>query len=301
MFSNRAGTGENQVAVRVKGRMTMGFEKEQFLFEAEDGTRYYTWRSARVELEPVAGTITIYGYHVGKLTITVPVSEIASCEIVEREETKYYSRGLEASGCGTDLVGLLLLRFIAIIEGIIAKNTMVPVIKLTQSATDDSGQGWVIHLRSRRRGHLGRVATFEMAHRIVAFLRQTGYNGTIPEERSVPTDLEASLKNQRRGIALFIGGFLASVFAWAAGSFVVGYRQFWDIPYALEMAVSFHPCSICGLPVLALGLLVLWFFVSRRIAGKVNRSTVIWAIIVSVICGFVGGYFSASWTLAFGH
>jgi len=264
----------------------MGFE--QVVFEAEDETRYYKWRSASVKLEPVAGTITIYTYP----EITVPVSEIASCEIVEREDIRYFSL-LDF------LFTVLLVSESAFIEGMTAKkNTMVPVIKLTQSTSDDSGQGWVIHLRSRRRGQRGRVATFEMAHRIVAFLRQNGYSGPMPDLGRV---VEASLKNKRRGIAFLIGGILAIVFAWAAGVFVGSYimtgsfswlaENFFTILDYASKGTRYGFC--CTLPVLAFSLFALWYVVRKFIAGKQKRSNVISAIIVGVIIASVGGCFLA--------
>jgi hypothetical protein len=101
----------------------------------------------------------------------------------------------EVSGGGGDLLGLvvdlLLVVFRALIDHLFTRSTKVQVLKLTQSASYDSRQGWVIHLRSSRRGEKGQVATLQMARRFVAFLRQAGYRGAIPEELSVPMDLEA--------------------------------------------------------------------------------------------------------------
>ena len=69
-----------------------------------------------------------------------------------------------------DLVlGLLLVVFVAVSEAIIenvrAKKTRVPVLRLTQSRDDDSGQGWVIDLRSDKRGNKGRAATLATEER----------------------------------------------------------------------------------------------------------------------------------------
>ena len=264
------------------------FDQEQVLFEAKDEKRHYTWQPASVELDPVARALTIYGSPDGTPEITIPVSGIASCEIVEREDI---SRNL--GHMGGDPLSLLLDVFLWIIDVLVAKATKVPVIKLTQSRSDDSGQGWVGHLRSQRRGHRGQVATFRMAQRMVAFLRRSGYDGAIPEELSVPRDLEASLKLRR-----IVAGSLAIVLAWIAavlfgssvGSYMMGDgNPFWlagNLAFILEGS-RYGFC--CTLPVLAFGLFFLWIAGGAFILGKQSRSSFIASIILGVIIALVGG------------
>lgn len=187
-----------QVVVDRANLQVVGTES-QVLFEAKDQTSHHTWQAAGIDLDPVAGELTIHGYPYGEPEITVPVGQIASCEMVEREDIKRnLTRTLEGGGCGGSgdwadllLIPLLLLAyaFLEIMDRILARSTKVPVLKLTQSLSDGSSQGWVIHLRSRKRGRRGQVETLKMAGRVVAFLRQAGYRGTMPEELSVPVDL----------------------------------------------------------------------------------------------------------------
>ena len=184
-----------------------GFDQEQVLFEARDEKRHYTWQLANVELDPVARTLAIYGFPAGIPEITIPVSEIARCEIIESVDIprdRNRTSGGDISG-GSDLgdlvLGLLFIVLFAIFEATIenfrAKRTKMPVLRLTQSRCDNLGQGWVIDLRSDKRGNEGRAATLEMAHRVVAMLCLTGYAGAIPEEVSLPEDPEAFVKETR--------------------------------------------------------------------------------------------------------
>jgi hypothetical protein len=314
----------------------MAFEEEQILFEAEDGKTRYTWQPARVELDPTAGIVTIQGYLDDRLSslperlaytipvselpdgtptstvpvadipdgwpmITVPVREITSCEIVERKDiSRNLSRMLEGVGSGGDvfsvLLGLLCV-YLWIIDVLVAKTTKVPVIKLMQSRSDDSGQGWVIHLRSQKSGHRGRVATFRMAQRIVAFLRRSGYDGAIPEELSVPRDSEASLK-----LRWIVTGSLAIVLAWIAavffgssvGSYMMGAGSpFWLVGNLASILEGISRGSrygfCCTLPVLAFGLFLLWIAGGGFILGQLRRSSFVAVIILGVIVALVGG------------
>ena len=173
----------------------------EVLFEAEDQRSHHTWQAAGVDLDLEAGELTIHGHPYGEPEISIPVSGIASCEVVEREDiTRNLARTLEGGGCGgsgdwADLlvIPLLLLTyaFLEVVDRTLARSTKVPVLKLTQSPRDDSSQGWVIHMRSKKRGRRGQVNTLEMAGRVVAFLRQTGWRGTIPAELSASVAPEA--------------------------------------------------------------------------------------------------------------
>lgn len=208
-----------QTVVDRANLQAVGAELRVF-FEAKDQTSHHAWQLAGVDLNPVAGEFTIHGYPYGEPEITVPVSEIASCEMVEREDiTRNLTRTLEAGGCGGSgdwadllLIPLMLLTyaFLEVMDRTLARSTKVPVLKLTQSPSDGSSQGWVIHLRSKNRGRRGQVETLEMAGHVAAFLRQTGYRGTMPEElggpsedpgvsvreSSLPADLEGSVKEE---------------------------------------------------------------------------------------------------------
>lgn len=157
------------------------FSEEPILFEPDDGDSAYEWLPGRVDLLPVAGAITVCEYPDKGLTITIPVSEITSCEIVEREEIPYLKRGWSDRDTGSDLGCLLLAGFINLFDRAMAQAGVVPTIKLTQATSGDTGQGWVVHLRSQMRGRRGRVATFEMAQRIATFLRGAGYGGAMAE------------------------------------------------------------------------------------------------------------------------
>ena len=162
---------------------------EQVLFEAEDETRLYRWQPGYLELDSAANVLTIHGHPRSKLSITVPVGEIASCEIVEREDISTLGRTLffwviydETGAIGCPLA--FLLGPVAILDAIAAKKARFPVIKLTQATSGDSKGGWAIHLRSRKRRRRGRAATREMAHRVIAFLDQGGYSGPLPDPTS---------------------------------------------------------------------------------------------------------------------
>ena len=161
----------------------MASRGEPVLFELEDETRYYKWRLGRVELDPIAGAITIHGDRNSRFTITIPVSEIIDCEIVEREDINTFGPMWSSTAYSDPSGGILtlLLAPLAIIDTAAAKSTSFPVIKLTQAASGDQEQGWMIYLRSRKRGRNGQIATREMAHRVVVFLHQNGYCGPIPE------------------------------------------------------------------------------------------------------------------------
>ena len=113
-------------------------QDEPILFEAEDETRFYEWQLGRAELDPATGTITIHGHSRQDLAITVPVDEIASCEIVEREDISTLGHTLfswviydETGAIGCPLA--FLLWPVAIIDAIVAKRAGFPVIKLTQN------------------------------------------------------------------------------------------------------------------------------------------------------------------------
>jgi hypothetical protein len=180
------------------------FEEEQILFEAQDGTTRHVWQPAQLQLRPAAGIITVTGSAVGRPTITVPSSTITRCEIIEREDIprdtsqKWEGGAAGGSDLGDLFLGLLLTVSLAVFEAIIetvrAKKTTVPVLRLIQSEGDGRDQCWVIDLRSEKRGRRGQAATLKMARRVVAMLCLTGYAGAIPEEPSLPTDLEAFVK-----------------------------------------------------------------------------------------------------------
>jgi hypothetical protein len=166
--------------------MTNPFQGEPILFEAEDETRFYEWQLGHVALDPAAGTITIHGHSRQDIKITISASEIAGCEIVKREDISKLGQTVfvwvvrdETGAVGCPLA--LLLGPVALIDAILAKRARFPAIKLTQATNGDAKQGWVIHLRSRKRRRRGRTETMAMAHRVVASLRQSGYSGPLPE------------------------------------------------------------------------------------------------------------------------
>ena len=173
----------------------MSLQDEQVLFEAEDETRFYRWQPGHIELDPATGVLTIHGHPRNKLVITIPVSEIASCTIVEREDISTLGRTLffwviydETGAIGCPLA--LLLGPVAILDAMAAKRARFPVIRLVEATSDDLHRGWTIHLRSRRRRRRGRVATQEMAQRVAKFLGQSGYGALMPDlmnERSGET------------------------------------------------------------------------------------------------------------------
>lgn len=157
-----------------------------FLLEAEDEERYYTWRPARAELDPVARTITLRGVYGGTPTITIPISEITGFEIVKREGISTLSSvalGLLLADSNTGFGCLLsiLLAPVAIVDRIISRRTRFPIIRLTQSGGAGSGQGWVIYMRSKKRGHRGREETREFARHIADLLHKYGYSGSMPD------------------------------------------------------------------------------------------------------------------------
>jgi hypothetical protein len=180
------------------------FEEGQILFEARDGATRHVWQPALLQLRPATGIITLTGSALGRPTITVPSSTITRCEIIEREDIprdtsqKWEGGAAGGSDLGDLLLGLLLTMLLAVLETVVeairAKKTTVPVLRLTQSTGDGRDQCWMIDLRSERRGRRGRAATLKMAHRVVAMLCLTGYAGAIPEELSLPKDLEAFVK-----------------------------------------------------------------------------------------------------------
>ena len=176
-------------------------KEEQVFFEVRTGTRYYTWRSGRIELKPLAQVITIYGHsgeennflkepgqedtvtiHAdGSFTITVRINEIANCEIIETEDVTPFSHSFRpVSYAKTAGCALLIIMPLMIIEDIIAKKTATSAIKLTLSTSDNSEQNWMVHLHSKKNGQRGQVSTMEMAGQIVTFLRQNGYSGPAP-------------------------------------------------------------------------------------------------------------------------
>jgi hypothetical protein len=183
-------------------------EAERILFQVEDETSRHKWYTGSLVLEPAAGTITISGYRDGGPAISIPVSEIVGCEVVAMEEVRDRTQAWYDSG---EPLGCLLVGFIAIIQHSLLKASLVPAIKLTQSMSDGARKQRAVHLRSVERGDRGQVATAEMAHRIAAFLRQSGYDGVIPDELSEPTEFEASLREKRRGGLLLSVAALSSL------------------------------------------------------------------------------------------
>jgi hypothetical protein len=112
-----------------------------------------------------------------------------------------------------------------------------------------------------------------------------------PEEPGVPADLVTLSSNK-----WIVGGVLALVLAWAAGVFVGSYilagRE--SITRALPPGSAGMQYSFCcALPVLALSVWGLWSVARGFVAGKLNRSNVIGAIILGAIIASVGGCFAA--------
>jgi hypothetical protein len=149
-----------------------------FLFEYEDGTRYYTWRLAHVALESDPGEITIRAARGPAFAVSVPVHAITRYETVVRKDISLFGYLLGAMlGDWTGLL-IVLLAPVALIDAILARRTAFPVIKLSHA----SKQGEVaIFLRSRHRRKRGRIETLELAQHLVAFLRQNGYRGLMPD------------------------------------------------------------------------------------------------------------------------
>jgi hypothetical protein len=231
---------------------------------------------------------------------------------VDREDIPYLSRGWSEREAGSNLGCLLVAGFINLFDRAVAQAGVVPTIKLTQATSNDTGQGWVVHLRSKKRGSKGQAETLEMARRFAAFLRQAGYEGAISRELSVPVeDLKASAKevststyldasSKRRWI---VAGNLAVILAWAAtvflGSSAGSYMMvtgspFWlaeNLPQILKgISTGMRYGFCCTLPVLAFGLFVLWIAGSRAfMAGKQNRSSFIVVTILGVIIASGGG------------
>lgn len=63
------------------------------MFQAKAEAGHYEWQLGRVDLEPVAGVITMCPTMDEKPAISVPVSEITHCEVVERKDSPYLTRG----------------------------------------------------------------------------------------------------------------------------------------------------------------------------------------------------------------
>jgi len=62
----------------------MGLEKDQICFEVTEKTRHIAWRQGHVELASSTDAITITwsGPRAGEFTISIPVGEMTSCELV---------------------------------------------------------------------------------------------------------------------------------------------------------------------------------------------------------------------------
>lgn len=205
---------------------------------------------------------------------------------MEREDIPYLRRGWSDRESGSNLGCLLVAGLIKLFDRAVANATIVPVIKLTQSTSDDSGHGWVIHLRSDRRGRGGQVATFELAQRIVTFFHRSGYDGAIPEELSVPTDAGTWQKSK-----WIVGGFLASFLSYVAGVLVCGYLfEPWNLsfPEYLNMVSDMYLglSSCCSLPGLALSLFATSLVVLRSISAR--RSAVAIIIMFAIINLVIG-------------
>jgi len=169
-------------------------EERQIYFEAEHRTTYYRWRFGYCRLEEPGGDIAVFGEKPDCLTITIPVGDIDVCELVERPNTRYFSRmlgegargkrwwlrGYDATGC-IMVPGLLLAVMVPVADAVIARASSVAAVKLTESAHGATGRGCVLHLRSERDGRSGRAETMAMAHRIVAFLLRHGHSGPLPD------------------------------------------------------------------------------------------------------------------------
>jgi hypothetical protein len=117
---------------------TVASETERILVQIEGETGRHEWRTASLELDPVAGAIMINGYRTGVPRISIPASEIASCEIVVKEESRDRDQGVPDPG--EYLVVLLLIGFIALIKNAAVKAAQVPSIRLTQSMSDGARQ-----------------------------------------------------------------------------------------------------------------------------------------------------------------
>ncbi len=193
---------------------TVGPEAERILVQIEGETGRHEWRTASLALDPVAGAIKISGYRAGVPRISIPVSEISGCEIVVKEGGRDQDPVVSGGG---DLASAIFLGFIVLIGYAVGKAGQVPAIKVTQSVGDGERRQRVIHLRSTETGDRGQAATAEIARRMAAFLRRSGYSGVIPDELSEPASFESLLRAKRRG------GLLRAVIALSAfAGLVVG-------------------------------------------------------------------------------
>ena len=192
----------------------VGSEAERILVQIEGETGRHEWRTARLALDPAAGTVMISGYQTGVPRISIPVSEISGCEIVVREEGRDQDQAVSGGG---DLAGAIFLGFIVLIGYAFRKAGQVPAIRVTQSVSDGRRRQGVIHLRPAAMGDQGQAATAELARRMATFLRQSGYPGVIPGELSEPASFDALVRAKRRG------GLLRAVIALSAfAGLVVG-------------------------------------------------------------------------------
>jgi hypothetical protein len=164
----------------------MGPKGEAIFFEVRDKTGYYTWRAGRAECDPGEGVITVYDVQGKSPVLTVPISQIAGFEITMREGISLlthiaFGLLLADSDSGYGCLLSLILAPVAAIERLVTKRTRFPVIQLTQSAGDPAEQEWGLWIRSRMRGHHGRVKTREFANHLADVLRESGYSGRMPD------------------------------------------------------------------------------------------------------------------------
>jgi hypothetical protein len=162
--------------------------EEEVLFKYEDETRYFDWRRAQAWLEPETGEVVVRAVGGHPFTVSMPVVEVSACEIeLEGERSLLGSimmTGLDHTyggevGCWT----ALLFSPIGIIDYFRNRGVQIPVLKLTQSLPDESGQMQevVLRLRSKRRGRRGQEETRALADRVGAYLREHGYDGLLPD------------------------------------------------------------------------------------------------------------------------
>ena len=158
-------------------------EVVEVLFKYEDETRYYGWRSARAWLEPETGEIVVRTLRSSAFTVSMPVAEVSAYEFEHEGERSLWGSIMmtaltDEAGCLT----ALLFSPLAIIDSLRHGGVEIPVIKLTQTLPDETGQMQevVLRLRSKQRGHRGQRETRMLADRVGAYLHQHGYTGPVP-------------------------------------------------------------------------------------------------------------------------
>jgi hypothetical protein len=176
-----------QGVTKLGRNMTMTSEAEFILFEGEDEKRLYSWRLAQLKLDEIAGAITIQGVSGQQWTISIPVKEISGFEIVMSESINAWLHDPPVARQGTNtLADIPILISNAIIRSGSRRKIRTPVrvLKLTQLSSEPN-QGWVIQMRSSKKGDAGREETRRLADRLSEFLAQNGYSGLMPETDAV--------------------------------------------------------------------------------------------------------------------